>query len=164
MRIIGEEETRRWLSERGLLDSTGEFSFSGFVKAIDSQIPADSGRKTIISREIVSLFETDKESLLWINEYGIFLAFEDRNLFEGFRTSLGEHSPLHEKPGHLFSGNDLKNVQSLVAMILYFVWGGILYSPPSRLAIKIDHHSYITIFVKDKASAASINEMLKKYL
>jgi len=161
MRIIDEKETMFWLSERGLLDSTGKPSFQGFVEVIDSAIPADSGRKTALSRVLVSFFDTDDEALLWINEFGIWESSEDRNLFAGFRRSLGEQSPLHEKPGHLFSSNDLKDVGSLIAMTLYFVWGAILYSPAKSLAIKISHDEFITILVRDKKDVSSVAEKLK---
>ncbi len=163
MRIIDKEETMRWLSQSGLLDSAGKLSFSGFVEVMDSAIPADSGRKTAISRAMVLLFDATDEALLWINEFGIWPSSEDRNLFEGFRRSLGEHSPLHEKPGHIFSSRDLSNVGSLVAMMLYFVWGGILYSPVRGLAIKISHDEYITVFARNKEDAPGITEKLKKY-
>lgn len=150
MQIIDKKETMLWLSEKGLLDSTGKPSFPGFVEVIDSSIPADSGHKTALSRAIVSFFDTDNEALLWINEFGIWESSEDRNLFEGFRRSLGEHSPLRDKPGHIFSSSDLSNVGSLVAMILYFVWGGILYSPAKSLAINISHDEYISVFARNK--------------
>jgi hypothetical protein len=139
-------------------------SFSGFVEVLSGAIPADSGLKTALSRAIVSFFEADTEALLWIHEFGIWESCEDRHLFEGFRRSLGEHSPLHEKPGHLFSNNDLRDVGSLVAMTLYFVWGAILYSPAKDLAIEISHDEIISVCARDKKHASEINATLKKYL
>jgi hypothetical protein len=150
MRIIDKEETKLWLSQRGLLDSTGEPSFSEFFEVIDFAIPVDSGRKTALSRILASFFETDDEALLWINEFGIWESSEDRYLFQGFRRSLGESSPLHEKPGHVFSKGDLDAVRSLIAMTLYFVWGGILFSPAKGVAIKISHDEFITLYARDK--------------
>jgi len=164
MRIIDKEETIRWLSQRGLLDPTGKPSFSKFFQVMDFAIPVDSGRKTALSRIIVSFFEYDDEALLWINEFGIWESSEDRYLFQGFRRSLGESSPLHEKPGHVFSKGDLEATRSLVAMTLYFVWGGILFSPAKNLAIKISHDEFITIYVKDKKEAAIITEKLRPFL
>ena len=163
LRIIDEEETKLWLSQRGLLDSTGVPSFSEFGEVMDSAIPADSGRKTAISRVLVSFFDTDDEALLWINEFGIWPSSEDGYLFQGFRRFLGESSPLHEKPGHVFSKSDIDAVRSLVAMLLYFVWGGILFSPAKGLAIKISHDEFITVFVRNKKDASAITVELKKY-
>jgi hypothetical protein len=102
MQIIDKEKTKLWLSQRGLLDSTGKPFFSELHKVLASAIPVDSGCKTALSRAIVSFFETDDEALLWINEFGIWGSSEDRYLFQGFRRSLGESSPLREKPGHVF--------------------------------------------------------------
>ena len=164
MRIVDKNETIAWISKRDVLDSTGMPSFSGFVELLGAAIPADSGRKTALSRAIVSFFEADDEALLWIHEFGIWESAEDRHLFEGFRRGLGEHSPLHEKPGHIFSSNDLRDVGSLVAMILYFVWGAILYSPAKDLAIEISHDEFISVFVRDKKDAVGITETFKKYL
>jgi len=164
MRIIDGEETKLWLSQRGLLDSTGEPSFSKCFQVIDFAIPVDSGRKTALSRIIVSFLETDDEALLWINEFGIWESSEDRYLFQGFRHSLGESSPLHEKPGHVFSKADRDAVRSLVAMILYFVWGGLLFSPAKGLVIMISHDEFITIYLRDKKDAPIITETLKKFL
>lgn len=164
MRIIDKEETKLWLSQRGLLDSTGEPCFPEFVQVMDSAIPADSGHKTALSRVLVSFFDTDKEALLWINEFGIWPSSEDRYLFNGFRRSLGEGSPLHEKPGHIFSKDDLDAVRSLVGMILYFVWGGILFSPAKGLAITISHDEFITVFMRNQTEASMITETLKGFL
>jgi hypothetical protein len=71
MRIIDEEETKLWLSQRELLDPTGEPSFSRFHQAMSSPIPVDSGRKTAIRKVIVSFFDADDEALLWIDEFKI---------------------------------------------------------------------------------------------
>ena len=71
---------------------------------------------------------------------------------------------MHEKPGHVFSKGDLDAVRSLVAMILYFFWGGILFSPAKGLAIKISHDEFITICARDKKDVPIIAEKLKPFL
>jgi hypothetical protein len=164
MWIIEKEETKRWLSIRGLLDSTGGLSLSGFVQVINCAIPPDSGRKTALSKLIASFFDTDDEALLWINEFGIWESSEDRNLFDRFRRSLGEDSPLHEKPGHIFRSSELSDVSSLLAMVLYFIWGAVLYSPAKGLLVKISHDEFITMHARKKEDTSTIVEKLKKYL
>src|ERR1044071_3665332 len=115
MRIVDRKQSVEWLTAHGVSVSEDRPSFSRwrYFKAIDARIPVDSGRKSALSRALVSYFDTDRESLLWIHEYGIWPSAEDRNLFAGFRRSLGEHRPLHEAPGHLFSRSDLVDVTSL---------------------------------------------------
>ena len=164
MRIIDERETLRWLSARELLDSSGQPSFSGFHQAICSPIPVDSGHKTALSRAIVSFFDADEEALLWIDEFKIWPSAEDWYLFNGFRQFLGEPGSLSEKPGHIFSKNDLDAVGSLVAMVLYFCSGAILFSPAKGLAIRISHDEFIDIYVRDQKDAPIITEKLKPFL
>lgn len=164
VRMINKEETVLWFSQRGLLNLTGETSFSGFVQAMDFAIPGDSGRKTALSRVLVSFFDTDDEAVLWINEFGIWESSEDRYLFHGFRSFLNEGRPLHEAPGHIFSKEDGNAVRSLVAMVLYFVWGAILFSPGKGLAIKISHDEFISIYVRNKEDASIISQKIKEFL
>lgn len=150
MRIIDKEKTKNWLSSRRLLDPEGSLSLSGFFKIGSYRIPPDSGKKTILSRIIASFFELEGESLLWINEYGIWPSCEDWTLFEGFRKSLGEHSSLFEKPGHIFSKQDLDFVSSFIAMTLYFCWGAIIVSTNKSLLVRISHDEMLDIYSKDE--------------
>jgi hypothetical protein len=150
MEIIDKEKTMNWLSIRGLLDSKGSLSLSGFSEPVSYRIPADSGKKTVLSRIIASFFDSEGESLLWINEYGIWPSCEDLTLFEGFRKSLGEYSPLFEKPGHIFFKQDLSSVSSLLAMIFYFMWGAIIVSGTKNIVVRISHDEMLDIFLKDE--------------
>jgi len=139
-----------WLSSKGLLDSKGSLSFSGFSEPVSYRIPADSGKKTVLSRIIASFFDSEAESLLWINEYGIWPSSEDRPLFEGFRKSLGESALLIEKPGHIFSKQDLSAISSLLAMVLYFCWGAVIAPTNKSLIIRISHDEMLDIYSQDK--------------
>jgi hypothetical protein len=160
MEIVDKEKTMNWLLIRGLLDSKGSLSLSAFSEQVSYRIPADSGKKTVLSRMIASFFDSDGESLLWINEYGIWPSCEDWTLFEGFRKSLGEYSPLFEKPGHIFSKQDLSSVSSLLAMIFYFMWGAIIVSASKNIVVKISHDEMLDIFSSNKKVIP--HEMIEK--
>jgi hypothetical protein len=164
VRTLNKDQTISWFSEKGLLDANGNPSFSGFSEATDFKIPVDSGHKTALSRLLVSFCDSDQEAALWITEYGIWPSSEDTYLFQGFRHFLGEDRPLHEAPGHAFSKDDLHAVRSLVGMILYFVWGAILFSPANALAIKISHDEFITIYVRNQADGQVITQKVKDFL
>lgn len=150
MEIIDKERTANWLSIRGLLGSKGRLSLSGLKQIGYYPIPADSGRKTVISRTIASFFDTEDESLLWIDEFGIWKSCEDWTLFEGFRHSLGEESPLYEKPGHIFSRKDLDSVGSLLAMALYFCWGAVIVKADKSLVVRISHDEILDIYIPEE--------------
>ncbi|HEX9445120.1 MAG TPA: hypothetical protein VGA73_13430 [Candidatus Binatia bacterium] len=163
MRIIEKNQSIDWLSANGVSVSENIPSFRGFTKIFDSHIPVDSGRKTSISRALASQFDTDGESLLWIHEFGIWPSSEDGNLFERFRRSLGENRSLKERPGHIFTRSDLTDVASLLAMVLYFVWGAILFCPANDLAVKISHNEYTSIFTRNKEHGYKVIGELTKY-
>lgn len=103
MKILNVKETKNWLIERELLNSAEDFIIPKSLNILSYKITNDSGKKTVISRILSSIFDKPNESILWIDEYGIWPNCEDWFLFNGFRKSLNEEAPLHEKPGHLFS-------------------------------------------------------------
>ena len=164
MLIIDKKEAILWLSKHGLLDAEENLSFSGFLEPLSFVIPTNSGKKTVLSKMITSLFDVHDEALLWINEFGIWPSAEDWNLFESFRKSLGEHSQLFEKPYHIFSNKDLGSVGSLLSMVFYFYWGALVISPAKNLVIKISHDEVMEVFAKDKEHLSAIQERLNKIL
>lgn len=150
MRIINLDEINFWLNENGLLKSDIKLSSLGYSKIASYNIPIDSGKKTALAKVIANFFENDRETLLWINEFGIWPSCEDWNLFKGFRKSLGETSLLFEKPGHLFSKDDIDSVVSLLSMVFYFYWGAALISASKKYSIIISHDEFISFFAMEK--------------
>lgn len=150
------EATRQWISGKGLLDANGSLSTSGLIDVGTFTIPADSGVKTALSRAITSsMYGMDDDCMLWIREYSIWPSSEDWTLFEGFRRSLGENSPLREKPGHLASRDDADRLRSLLAMVLYFVWGAVLIGAKSRVVVTVSHDEVMDVFAPNTQSVPS---------
>jgi len=147
MKIINKIQVIDWLSGRNILCGNNSLSIPDFAILHSFKIASDSGTKTNISRAIGAFVANCScESLLWINEYGIWPSCEDANLFNGFRRSLGENEPVYIKPGHLFRIEDIDNIQSIIAMILYFVWGAFIVTESKDIVIRISHDEYIDIY------------------
>jgi len=163
MKIIDEIETNSWLSERGLVGRDGRLLLSTFPHSASCKIPMDAGRKNRLSKLLASLYKYDEEALLWINEYGIWPSCEDWGLFDGFRRSLGEDSALYERPGHVFSKEDIQSVGSLLAMVLNFFWGAVMVSTTKRTVIRISHDEFMDIFAKDEDVFSELNEMFSNF-
>lgn len=90
-------------------------------------VPADSGRKTAISRLIVSgLKELSAEGLLWISPHSPWPSSENPALFAGYRRSLGETRALSEVPYHQYDQNDYIALECLIDLLLYFSWDAVL--------------------------------------
>ncbi|MFZ0932524.1 MAG: hypothetical protein WAN11_28250 [Syntrophobacteraceae bacterium] len=150
MRIVDLNQTNIWLHNKCLLDSNGNLTLVGYKEFARYAIPNDCGQKTALAKVIATFFQKEPEALLWINEFGIWPSCEDCNLFLGFRKSLGETSSLYEKPGHLFSGDDIETVASLLSIVLYFFWGAVLIPASKKYSVKISHDEVVTILALKK--------------
>jgi len=160
MKTIDKIQVLDWLSKKEFLGSNNNFLIPDFDFSYHFEITKDSGTKTSISRELGALIKNySGESLLWINEYGIWPSCEDVNLFTGFRKSIGEKESVYMKPGHLFQTEDIDNIQSIIAMVLYFVWGAIILTEPKDMVIRISHDEYITIYSKEDINVSRIKDI-----
>jgi hypothetical protein len=99
---------------------------------------------------------------LWINEYGIWPSSEDPGLFDGYRKSLGENKPVHERPGHVFEKSDLEVVASLVGMVLYFVWGALIASPTAGALVVISHDEWLELHLRGDQSLKEPAELIER--
>ena len=142
MRFIDEVQTRLWLEKYTIrFDQSGMPTFPASVSLLRSAVPSDSGRKTALSRTIATIFRKDDEALLCRH-----LAIVGRSLpvprlppVSGRRLS-----PSHEAGTRLLARRSAA-VGSLLAMVLYFAWGAILYSPARTLLIHISHDEFISM-------------------
>jgi len=167
MKIISLNESNIWLGDRGIEISNESLAAFGYDKVASYVIPIDSGKKTFISKVITSFFSEDAEALFLINEFGIWPTAENWGLFNGFRKSIGEICPLPEKPGHIFSRQEIDTIFSLLSMTLYFYWGAIMFSPAKNLLIKVSHDEIIEVFTNKKIYVEKelneLNEILKEH-
>ena len=95
MTVLNFTEVLKWLEQHSLEHADNHIKSDYYRKTNDFRIPADSGRKTAIAKEISNLFSND--CLLWINEYGIWPSSENIELFDGYRRSININYPLYEK-------------------------------------------------------------------
>jgi hypothetical protein len=156
MKAIDSPLVNEWLTQKGLLDRKGEIAFSTFSFSEKCKIPVDSGKKTAISAMLCSFFKKEQESLLWINEYGIWPSSEDGNLFAGFRKSLGISESLFEKPGHVFSMQDNISIKSILCMVLYFCWGAFIIPGSKAFCIKVTHDEQLVVFAENKSTLEGV--------
>lgn len=160
MKIIDESQVLNWLSQRNFLSSSNRILIPDYPFSYSFKITADSGVKTKISGAICTFFiDHHGESLLWIDEYGIWPSCEDDNLFNGFRKSIGEIEPVYIKPGHLFRTEDMANIQSIIAMILYFVQGAVIVTDSGDIVVRISHDEFIDIYSKNNVDISWIKNL-----
>lgn len=149
-------ETKDRLRSGRVLGADDRIEQAGFVSPLSYQVPHDSGRKTLTSRLLATLFDDCDETLVWIDEFGIFPNAEDWNLFDRFRLSKGIASPLWETPGHLFTSSESDDLRSLLALVLYFIWGAVVTPKTGEFVVRISHDEFINVYCRDDVSRAEM--------
>lgn len=138
-------EARRWTQQK---DELGAVDPERSCLRLRVPVPPDSGAKTAISRELALLLRGHGEVMVLIDEYGIWPTAEDRNLFDRFRQSCGVVDPVELKPGCLFVSASV-DLGSLLALILYFVWGATVSVGDGTVQVRISHDEMLEVYAAD---------------
>src|SRR5262245_11516237 len=126
MRFLTPSEWQSWCTERHIpLRESGwirpDISAAHF-HITDVPYDTDSGRKVSIARFLFSLITPAPETLLLVDDWGVWPSSQHMPLFTRFRQALGEERALTESPGHLVTGSETEDAISIVATSLLFIW------------------------------------------
>jgi hypothetical protein len=160
MNIISQNECRDWLKTNIGSDFTVEKVEKEYPCGVTYLLPSDTGKKTALGRMLVGLLHVRSSGLFWITAAGIWPTSENMALFDGYRKSFGENRPLHAAPGHVFSESDLKQVECLLDLALYFYWDSLLFEVTAGIAVKTSHDEYISVRAKDRDRLSQIEHAL----
>jgi hypothetical protein len=160
MKVISKPECADWLKANIASDFTVEKVEEEYPFGVAYLQPSDTGKKTALGRTLVGLLHVKSPGLFWITATGIWPTSENMALFDGYRESFGENRPLHAAPGHVFSGSDLKQVECLLDLALYFYWDSVLFEVPTGIAVKTSHDEYISVRAKDRDRLSQIERAL----
>jgi hypothetical protein len=76
------------------------------------------------------------------------MSSENWPLYKRLRSGCGEHASLHEKPGHLFRGDELDDLTTFIQLSMLFGWGGYLLMEANRVNAFFSHDEYFDFFPK----------------
>jgi hypothetical protein len=158
-----------WLRAHGvgeMVSGPDERGFAWFVSAPSSlrasasyRVAGDSGRKTSIARAIGSLVEGSPETLVWIDEPGVWPSAQDENLFLRFRQALGEERQFHERRGHVFSSLETADLVSLAALVLYFCWGAVIAPSSGDFIVRFSHDEFLDVYWLGEARPPQLDKL-----
>ncbi len=146
MKILNHDKGIEWLKTRSWDLLTPDTLEREFRRSMSYLLPADTGKKTHLARVLISSLHPNAEGLLWISGYGVWPSCENMDLFEGYRKSLGEDRPVREAPFHVFSKSESREVESLLALALYFYWDAVLLDGPRNAAVRVSHDEYVELY------------------
>jgi hypothetical protein len=160
MKILSKIEGADWI---GKLDRDNSWKqkygdvFSSFA------IPADTGKKTGLAKLLADVAGGGSECLVWITGYGVWPSSENMALFDGYRKSLGENRSVDEAPVHVFSNKDLKELESITALALYFFWDALLLDQSQGILIEISHDEIMDVRATNKDLFERVEANLTRY-
>ncbi len=162
MRIISEAECRSWVCEK----LQEPFSWHAVERrhslSVTYLLPSDAGRKTALARALTALIDLPGEGLLWITEWGVFPSCENMALFDGYRRSLHDERSVHAAPGHVFRESDLREVECLLDLVLYFFWDATVFDAGSTW-LRISHDEVFSVHARERASLMAWQENIARF-
>ena len=162
MRIVTKKKSESWASARSEEPFTWPAMERVYCHNVTYLLPNDAGRKTALARALSSLLDTTGEGLFWITGWGIFPSCENMALFDGYRRSLREERSLNVAPGHMFEGSDLREVECLFDLVLYFFWDASVFDS-HFIWLRISHDEVLTINARNREALASWQESLAAF-
>ncbi len=118
--------------------------------------PNDSGAKVNFAHRLFSLIAPETESLILIDDWGVWPSSQHLPLFARFREALGEQRSLNEAPGHVAADSDTDDAVSIIAIALLFIWGCYGISSSGRDTFYFSHDQYCYFASRDVNVAAHI--------
>lgn len=91
------------------------------------------------------------DTLVWVNETGIWSSSENLPLYYRWRESLHCFSTLDSEPVHVFLAHEHNELISLLHMSLIFGWGVLAIAGDALSAFSFNHDSKLTVFCDDSA-------------
>jgi hypothetical protein len=149
MDIISPQECEEWLATSLGSGDARRNTATVFEHSVTYGLPLDTGQKTVLARLLSNSIDADRPGLFWITGWGIFSNHQNMALFDGYRRSLGESRLLYAAPGHVFRKPDLRDLECLLDLVLYFYWDAMLFDGAGTVAVRISHDEFVSIHTMD---------------
>ena len=159
MRCLSEQEIRQWMAQRlppgTPLDATGvpDLHAIGY-EAASCSFPGDSGQKVCLARLAAVFFASETNVLVCVRNWMVFPSSGHPPLLLRLRQALGEHRPLEDCPGHLFSAQEADDALSVIILALEFFWDCSVLGESGRVALFVSHDEYVEFFSTDRSLTA----------
>lgn len=162
MQFLTPEEWQAWCSQRHIpLREAGWLRpdlRTDYFHIVDVPYQGDSGAKVSLAHVLFSLVAPDPETLILVDDWGVWPSSQHMPLFTRFRQGLGETRPLIETPGHLVFADESDDAISIIATSLLFIWDCYGISSSGRNAFYVSHDEVGFFASRDASVAAQASE------
>jgi hypothetical protein len=163
MRFFTPTQWQAWCVERQVPlrkeDKRPDLS-ADYFHIVNVPYVIDSGAKVSLARFFYSVVAHESETLILLDDWGVWPSSQHMPLFNRFREALGERRPLIEAPGHLITSSDSDDGISIIATSLLFAWDCYGISSSGRDAFYISHDELCFYASRDASIASRVEEQL----
>jgi hypothetical protein len=163
MKILTQENAKEMLGGKPLDVFFSELSNQLELVGDAYSIPADSGRKTALSRLFAHLLLRNPNTCIYVSGWGVWGSSENLDLFYGYRRSFGEDRTLMEAPVHLFEQAEADTFISILSMAFYFVWDAWIFDTEGKALLKISHDEWLEVRSNDEEARKEFAAELERY-
>lgn len=150
MKVLTKENAKEMLGVKSLDIFLSELSNRLQPVGDAYSIPADSGRKTALSRLFAHLLLRNPSACVYVSGWGVWSSSENLDLFYGYRRSFGESRTLMEAPVHLFEQTEADTFSSILSMAFYFVWDAWIFDTGGKSLVRISHDEWLEVQSDDE--------------
>lgn len=159
---MNSTETKKWAEAGNKFEVNGERVTTLLRNRARYALLPDCGKKTYLARQILTLLRLEPEAILWVTGWGVWPSSENPELFYKYRRSLGESRSLAEVPAHLCSHADIKDIECLLDICLFFLWDCWLIEHSKELAVFLSHDEFIQVYASDESRLAEFSDLLMR--
>jgi hypothetical protein len=163
MKILTNENAKEMLGGKPLDIFLSELSNRLQLVGDAYSIPADSGRKTALSRLFAYLLFRNSSICVYVSGWGVWGSAENLDLFYGYRRSCGENRTLMEAPVHLFERSEEDAFVSILCMVFYFVWDAWVFDIEGKVLVRVSHDEWLEARTDDDGVRKEFAAELEKY-
>lgn len=136
---------------------------SGLRNIIKRRIPSEAVNKTTVASllsEAAFHGGVSRDVLLWINEYGMWQQ-GNWDLFYGYRSYLGNTQNIRDSPCHICTQEDCQGVESVLCLVMYFMWGAVLVDQDRSFIFRIGHDDTLEIDIAVGANLTVYEQLIE---
>lgn len=163
MRFLTVEEVQKWCNAHGLRVSADRFLYYDDESKYCFSIGLEhkSSRVIALADYLVPTWkdESFEGALLWIRQRGIWGEFSENTgamIVQQMRLGKGETKSLQERPGHLFSSQELFEMHSYLVIPMLFAWDAFLIPEGKDYFLFVSHDGVVGVVSRTQLTSEQL--------
>ena len=145
MRFLSVHDGLHWLQRRTF---GGDALRRKLTVSFEQCVPHTS---YVVARTLVNLIAPQQETLLWINEWGVWPSSENMHMYLALRRANGNTSRLADSNVHLFAEDESENATDFLQLVIENGWDASLFTSDGSAELRACHDGWLEVLRIDAA-------------